>query len=78
MGFIKSIESSLEGKWPLIFFALIIWVMLVFALIAGDSLQVKADSKKTTAVAQPGIDLAKLQEKVFPASGYKFNVKWGD
>jgi len=52
--------------------------MVSFALISGQPLTAKANIEKTTVKNESNIDLVKLQEKVFPASGYTFQVSWGD
>lgn len=78
MGFIKSFENSLEGKWPLVWFALIVWVMFVLALIAGQPLKTRVGAQSIAEKSGINVDLVKLQEKVFPASGYKLDVQWGD
>ena len=70
--------KKLEGKWPLVWFGLVLWVMVSFALISGQPLTAKANIEKTTVKNESNIDLVKLQEKVFPASGYTFQVSWGD
>lgn len=70
--------EKLEGKWPLVWFALIIWVMVSFALISGSPLTAKTGAGKAALKSESNIDLVKLQEKVFPVSGYTFQVRWGD
>lgn len=70
--------KKFEGKWPLVWFGLVIWVMVSFALISGQPLTTKTGVQKAAASSAAGIDLVKLQEKVLPPSGYVFKVAWGD